>query len=60
MMSEKHATIELENLTEAQELAVRVVMYEGALRYHERLVEFLETLPIGPENLEKIKSFPIE
>lgn len=41
-MSKEYTTIELELVTEAQKVAVQVVMNEGALRERERILTFLE------------------
>lgn len=37
-----YAEITLENLTEEQELAIAIVMNEGALRERERIIKVLE------------------
>jgi len=41
-MSDKTEKIELDGLTEAQELAITVVMEEGALRNQESSIKFLQ------------------
>jgi hypothetical protein len=41
--NKKYENIVLENLDEAQELAIKVVMREGALRYKESLIEHLKS-----------------
>jgi hypothetical protein len=41
--NKKYENIVLDNLDEAQELAIKVVMREGALRYKESLIEHLKS-----------------
>ena len=41
-MADKTNVINLEGLTEAQELAITVVMEEGALRNQEEAIEYLQ------------------
>jgi hypothetical protein len=65
---EELTTIKLDNLTEDQEAIITIFMFEGALRYKERLIDFLNELGTSEEYvdqkayadlLEKIKKFPV-